>query len=172
VAQLIAQLEERLQGDSADDPNGWVLYARSLMGLGRFEDALRAYDRVVALTDQNPDAVEERDRARAFVAQRGAGAPPALDARPQRGPTAQDVRDADAMSETDRAAMIQGMVDGLAARLESSPDDPAGWARLIRARQVMGDAGQAARDVQTVRELYADQPETLAQILTSAEWDG
>ena len=35
------------------------------------------------------------------------------------------------------------MVDGLAARLQRQPDDPAGWARLICAYGVLGDKPRA-----------------------------
>lgn len=35
------------------------------------------------------------------------------------------------------------MVDGLAARLEQSPDDLQGWVRLARARGVLGDTAAA-----------------------------
>jgi cytochrome c-type biogenesis protein CcmH len=38
---------------------------------------------------------------------------------------------------------IRAMVDGLAARLETQPDDLDGWRRLARARQVLGEADKA-----------------------------
>ncbi|TSD90122.1 c-type cytochrome biogenesis protein CcmI [Mycobacterium sp. KBS0706] len=44
----------------------------------------------------------------------------------------------------EQAKAIRGMVDGLAARLEQSPDDLEGWVRLARARGVLGDVGAAA----------------------------
>lgn len=49
-----------------------------------------------------------------------------------------------ALPRGDQAAMIRQMVDGLAARLKASPQDPDGWLRLIRARMVLGDAAAAA----------------------------
>lgn len=171
VDNLISQLEARLADDRADDPNGWLLYARSLMNLGRFSDALDAYDRVVTLTDSHPEAVDERERARAFVEQRGRDKqpiPPSIDARPQRGPTEADVRDAQQMSEVDRQAMINGMVEGLAARLDDNPDDADGWARLIRARLVLGQSDKVAADVAKMRIAYTDHPDTAQKILDSA----
>src|SRR5262249_4236097 len=56
------------------------------------------------------------------------------------GPTAQDIAAAQAMSPEDRLAMIRGMVERLAARLEQNPDDKEGWARLAHAYEVLGDA--------------------------------
>jgi len=47
------------------------------------------------------------------------------------------------MSEEDRAAMIDGMVEGLATRLAEDPSDAAGWQRLARAYQVMGRTDEA-----------------------------
>ena len=48
------------------------------------------------------------------------------------GPTAEDVRNAQAMQPADRMAMIQAMVDRLASRLDQSPHDVDGWIRLMR----------------------------------------
>ncbi len=56
----------------------------------------------------------------------------------QPGPSADDVAAAAEMSATDRQAMISGMVDRLAERLASEPDDLDGWLRLMRAYSVMG----------------------------------
>lgn len=177
LADLVAQLEVRLKDERADDPNGWLIYARSLMSLGRFNDALSAYDRVVLLTEGRVTVVEERDRARAYIAQRNSTAgnsdlstPPILNARPERGPTSADMRAAEMMTADDRQAMIQGMVEGLAQRLDDNPNNPAEWAQLIRARQVLGQTEQAAADVARMRDVMADSPETVQQILESAGW--
>jgi cytochrome c-type biogenesis protein CcmH len=72
----------------------------------------------------------------------GAGASP-----PAAGPTAQDVAAAQSMTPDQRQAMIRGMVERLAQRLEQHPDDKAGWERLARAYDVLGepDKAQAAR---------------------------
>jgi cytochrome c-type biogenesis protein CcmH len=59
------------------------------------------------------------------------------------GPTAQDVAAAQSMSPEQRQAMIRGMVDRLAARLEQNPNDKEGWARLARAYDVLGETAKA-----------------------------
>jgi cytochrome c-type biogenesis protein CcmH len=64
--------------------------------------------------------------------------------RPERGPTAADVAAAQNMSAGDRQAMIRGMVDGLAARLDGDPGDVEGWLRLIRAYKVLGEDAKAS----------------------------
>jgi cytochrome c-type biogenesis protein CcmH len=73
---------------------------------------------------------------------------PSAGAKPPAGPTAQDVAGARSLSPEERQAMIRGMVERLAARLEQSPDDREGWARLAHAYDVLGDTekAQAARD--------------------------
>lgn len=59
------------------------------------------------------------------------------------GPSRADMEAAAAMSPEQRAAFIQGMVERLATRLEESPDDAEGWARLARAYSVLGNAEKA-----------------------------
>jgi cytochrome c-type biogenesis protein CcmH len=59
------------------------------------------------------------------------------------GPTADDMQAATGMSEEDRNAMIEGMVEQLDQRLRDNPDDPAGWQRLIRSYVVLGRTDEA-----------------------------
>lgn len=49
-----------------------------------------------------------------------------------------------AMSDEERRAMIASMVDGLAARLVQSPEDPDGWRMLARSYLVLGRADESA----------------------------
>ncbi len=63
-------------------------------------------------------------------------------------PSREQVQAAQAMNPADRQAMIRSMVDSLAEKLKANPKDEGGWLRLMRARQVLGDAAAAktARD--------------------------
>ena len=63
------------------------------------------------------------------------------------GPTAKDIAAAQSMSPEERQAMIRGMVERLAARLDQNPEDKEGWARLAHAYDVLGETekAQAAR---------------------------
>ena len=78
-----------------------------------------------------------------------AGGIPIDDAAPAaaapRGPDEADIAAAAEMSDEDRQAMIESMVDGLAARLAEDPSDAQGWQRLARAYDVLG----RPRDAQT-----------------------
>ena len=60
------------------------------------------------------------------------------------GPSRQDVEAAGQMTAEERQAMIRGMVQRLADRLEEKPDDPEGWRRLANAYRVLGEDAKAA----------------------------
>lgn len=62
------------------------------------------------------------------------------------------------------AQMIQGMVDGLAARLKANPDDPAGWVRLVRAYTVLGQTDKRDAALAEARRRYAGRPDVLSQL--------
>jgi cytochrome c-type biogenesis protein CcmH len=60
-----------------------------------------------------------------------------------RGPSPEDVKAAEQMSADDRQKMIRSMVQRLADRLAENPDDLAGWQRLAKAYEVLGEAAKA-----------------------------
>jgi cytochrome c-type biogenesis protein CcmH len=73
----------------------------------------------------------------------GAPSPPSA-GQSSAGPSSRDVAAAQSMSPEERQAMIRGMVDRLAARLEQNPDDKEGWNRLAHAYDVLGESEKAA----------------------------
>ena len=68
------------------------------------------------------------------------------------------------MNETDRSAMIRGMVERLAGRLKQNGDDVEGWLRLIRAYMVMGDRDKAKGALTDARQALANNAERLRQL--------
>jgi cytochrome c-type biogenesis protein CcmH len=64
-------------------------------------------------------------------------------AQPGRGPGAQDVQDAAALSPAERSTMIEGMVATLDAKLRDNPRDPEGWQKLVRSYAVLGRQDEA-----------------------------
>lgn len=98
--------------------------------------------------------------------------PPPVAAAPLRGPTADDMAAASEMSDEDRAAMIQGMVDGLAERLATEGGPAAEWARLINALGVLGQAERAAAIWAEAQQVFAAAPADLAEIRSAAERAG
>ncbi|MBI1685818.1 c-type cytochrome biogenesis protein CcmI [Caulobacter hibisci] len=65
--------------------------------------------------------------------------------------------------------MIQGMVEGLAARLAAAPDDPDGWVRLVRAYAVLGDAARRDAALASASTRFKDQPRVLAALRQAAD---
>jgi len=81
-------------------------------------------------------------------------------AETNRGPSAEDIRNAESMAPKDRTAMIRGMVDGLANRLEQQPRDAEGWIKLIRSRVVLGDTELANKSLEQALTIFReDEPE-------------
>lgn len=66
---------------------------------------------------------------------------------------------------------INAMVEGLAERLKADPDNPQGWARLIRSRIVLGDMDALIRDHKSMSAHYANQPEIIAEINRQSGFD-
>jgi cytochrome c-type biogenesis protein CcmH len=65
--------------------------------------------------------------------------------------------------------MIAGMVEGLAARLAQSPDDPDGWVRLVRAYAVLGETAKRDAALATATARFKDQPKVLAALRQAAD---
>lgn len=147
LEELVVELQARLEADPNPPADGYVLLARSYLRLGDPAAGLVAYDRAIELADDATAIQEERAEVLRIVQSRIAA--------PQIDPEAQ--ARIQAMSPDQQQAMIEGMVEGLAVRLEQDPNDAQGWMRLIRARSVMGDFDQARLDLMTALENF---PET------------
>ena len=57
----------------------------------------------------------------------------------------------------DQGGFIRAMVASLAARLNANPDDPAGWAQLVRSYGVLGDTKDQDAALARARSLFAKQ---------------
>lgn len=72
------------------------------------------------------------------------------------------------VTEGPASEMIGRMVAGLAQRLQSNPDDPEGWVRLVRSYAVLGDAAKRDAALEQARRRYAGQPQVLDQLEKAA----
>jgi cytochrome c-type biogenesis protein CcmH len=106
------------------------------------------------------------DPERTLPASRAAGAAAANGEQGPRGLTAQQMRAAEAMPEEERQAMIRGMVDGLAARLEQQPDDIEGWRMLGRSFAALGET---ARSAEAYRQVASRLPDDVTAQVEYAE---
>jgi cytochrome c-type biogenesis protein CcmH len=142
------------------------------MAAGRpTQEAIAAFDE--ALT-REPDAIRTRiDRAEArFALGQFAGAAEDLRAVLARAPegspwteplkariaAAERAAKADTIATQGpdaQAAMIQGMVEGLAQKLEADPRNLQGWSRLVHAYVVLGQRDKASAALTKARDVFA-----------------
>lgn len=158
LEELVVELRARLEADPNPPADGYVLLARSYLRLGAVEAGLAAYDTAIEISGGAEELVAERDRVIQILQDRSAA--------PQIDPDAQ--ARIEAMSADEQAAMIGGMVEGLAVRLEQDPNDLQGWMRLIRARTVMGDVAQARLDLATAQAVFPVETEEGQMLLRLA----
>ncbi len=69
---------------------------------------------------------------------------------------------------SEQAAFIRSMVASRAAALRAHPDDPAGWALLVRSYGVLGDAAAQAQALNQARIALHGRPDALAQVEAQA----
>jgi cytochrome c-type biogenesis protein CcmH len=91
---------------------------------------------------------------------------------PLRGPSAADLEAAGDMDEAERADMIRGMVEGLAARLAADGGPAPDWARLIVALSVLGEEARAREILAEARGVFAADPAGLAALDAAAREAG
>ena len=227
VANLIGQIEERL-AQNPNDGAGWQVIGPVYMRLGRFDDAVMAFrkslalngetagrltalgealvgaangvvtdeakksfERAVALDPREPKArfflglADEQDgnaaaaaaKWRALLEDAPANAPwlafvreslarvtgePVESAGP--GPGPEETAAAQSMTETQRTAMIRGMVAKLADRLRTDGNDVEGWLRLVHAYVVLGERDQAKGAAADAKKALAEHPDEIKRI--------
>lgn len=115
------------------------------------------------------------ERWRAMVEKRIANAealssgeiPAAPEAVPQigaPGSSAADVAAAQDMSPAEREAMVEGMVQRLAARLDQQGDDLAGWLRLVRAYTVLDRKDEARKALARAKSQFNGNAQAIKQL--------
>jgi cytochrome c-type biogenesis protein CcmH len=78
------------------------------------------------------------------------------------------MREAEAQDKAVKA-QIRGMVGNLAATLAINPENPDGWARLLRSYTVLGDKGGLAEVEARMLEIYKTRPDQVAEIRRKAQ---
>lgn len=128
-------------------PTNRYFLARAQIASGDVDGGLaawRALDRDMAASDPRRSALDQEiavvSRTRALPQTQAAGGAP------------------------DQSAFIRSMVDGLAARLNAQPNDPAGWARLVRAYAVLGDHAALSGALARAHVLFKAQPDVVRAI--------
>ncbi|KZB61623.1 cytochrome C biogenesis protein [Thalassospira lucentensis] len=85
------------------------------------------------------------------------------------GPSREDMEAAAEMTPEERQEMILGMVSQLADKLAENPQDPEGWARLMRAYMVIGQPDQAKQAYDTARQEFAGDTALLTRFAGLAD---
>ncbi len=135
IRGMVEGLAARLEANP-DDRDGWLRLARAYEVLGEAENAAGARARAEAAASATAEA-------------RG-------------GPSQDEIAAAGEMAPEDRQAMVRGMVEGLAARLETNPDDREGWLRLARSYEVLGEYGNALEALASAAQRFPNDPDILA----------
>jgi cytochrome c-type biogenesis protein CcmH len=156
---------ERAVALNADEAKASYFLGLAAEQDGRASEAASIWREMLA---KAPQAAPWRPLVLAALARVGGGpAAPAL--------SDDTVAAAKDMTETDRNAMIRGMIDRLASRLKQNGDDVEGWLRLVRAYMVMGDRDKAKGASADARQAVAgdaDRLRTLNEGLKDLGLDG
>jgi cytochrome c-type biogenesis protein CcmH len=91
-----------------------------------------------------------------------------LIAPPPAQPTPAPQQPAQAAPGGDQKAFILSMVQRLAEQLRQDPNDPAGWARLIRSYAVLGEADKMRQAQDQARRQFKGQPDVLKTLDNAA----
>jgi cytochrome c-type biogenesis protein CcmH len=153
---VTARARDAFQQALALDPdNTKALFYRALGDRqeGRHEDAMATWR---AMLDGAPADAPWRpavERQMASLERERSGAPQLGDS---------DI--AAARDVEDREAMIRGMVDGLAQRLQQDGSDLQGWLRLANARMVLGERDAAVAALRSAEQQFSGDAESMGRI--------
>lgn len=130
---------------------------------GNTQVALDGWQRLLADSPYDAPWVPVVKQRIAETAKAAGIAPPEPPAAvpPAPGPSSDDMAAAARMTPEQRAQMIHGMVDRLAASLQEKPDDLDGWLRIGRAYQVLGERDKAVDAFAHAAALKPDDPAIL-----------
>ena len=93
-----------------------------------------------------------------------AAKPDDVPAAAPKGPSPDAVAAAQNMSQADRQAMIESMVQGLANRLDQKGDDLAGWLKLVRAYTVLDRKDDALKALEKAKIQFSGNEDALREL--------
>jgi len=79
-----------------------------------------------------------------------------------------EVNEAKSKGDESRA-MIQSMVASLAQKLNETPDNPEGWARLLRSLDILEDEAGLTKAKGQLDQIYKDRPQLKDQIIKQSQ---
>ncbi|WP_291298623.1 c-type cytochrome biogenesis protein CcmI [Elioraea sp.] len=153
--EALALLRRAAAADPGDLRIRYYLSAAALER-GNAQLALDGFRAVKAATP--PDSP-----VRAMVAERIAEAETRLRAAGAAGPSPEQMAAASELPAEQRQLMISAMVDRLADRLRSEPNDAEGWLRLAHAYRILGRGMEARGALDRAAALLPDDPRVVAE---------
>jgi cytochrome c-type biogenesis protein CcmH len=158
IAKLIARLEKQ-----PNDVNGWKMLGWSYLNMERPDEAAKAYETALKLEPGNAEIKKGLDAAKS--------AQVAIQSSPSdstSGPSADDIKSAESLADARRSSMIHDMVERLAARLETSPNDENGWLRLMSSRTTLGEKDAAKAALTKALAVFANDAAARTRLIAAA----
>ena len=156
---------EKVLSENAGEPRARFFMALANYQAGRREAALEQW---ATLANDGPPGAPWMpaviDRIRRTANEVGVDVAKYLPAQPGSSPpnpTNEDVAAAANLSPEQQQDMIRSMVERLASRLESEPEDVEGWRRLAQSYTVLDEPTRAAEAYTKALALEPNHPETL-----------
>ncbi len=157
IQNMVERLAAQLKQDGSD-VDGWVRLVNSYKVLGEGDKARAAMADARQALANDPGKLEKLNAALKTLNADNAGA-----AASPPGPTAAQVAAAANAPPEQQAAMIQSMVERLAARLKQDGSDVDGWVRLVNSYKVLGEGDKASAAMADARQALANDPGKLEQ---------
>jgi cytochrome c-type biogenesis protein CcmH len=134
---------------------------------GEFAAAVEAWRALLGKADQDAPWREMVEKRIAAAEAHLAGTPPS-EAEPgaqgQGGPSGADIAAAQAMSPAERDAMVERMVQGLAAKLDQDGSDLPGWLKLVRAYSVLDKKDEALKALARAKSQFSGNSQAIEQL--------
>ncbi|MEP6356612.1 MAG: c-type cytochrome biogenesis protein CcmI [Hyphomicrobiales bacterium] len=175
LGQVLTQKEQGIVGDEAltlfrqaqinepRDATGFFFEAIALSQDQKRSEAISAWEILIdRFGQQNPPWLEVAQQTLASLKAEAVAEETTSDET--KGPTAEDVEEISNFNEEDRNELIASMVDGLAARLESDPNNLSGWLQLIRSYIVLERKNDAASALKKARETFKDNAQSISKL--------
>jgi cytochrome c-type biogenesis protein CcmH len=172
VNTMIERLAARLE-TTPKDVQGWRTLGWSYVNTGRYEQAAIAYARAVELDPNSAEIKLAYEEAKSKASEGGhletvSSARSEVVGEGGNGLIVETATTSETTPPHESDAAIRSMVDGLADRLESSPQDVEGWTRLMRSRVVLGEREVAATAFRKALDVFKDDSAASAKIAAAA----
>jgi cytochrome c-type biogenesis protein CcmH len=160
VNTMIERLAARLEA-APEDVKGWQLLGWSYFQMQRYDEAAAAFATALELEPSSAELKRSYEEAKAkasgsAVLGTASSVQTGAVGNGGDGSGVEKTANSEASPPHEQQAQIRSMVDRLADRLESSPQDVEGWTRLMRSRVVLGEREVAATAFHKALEVFKD----------------